>query len=227
MQCKAMPRLMGLHFKIVYRKGKENLAADALSRVAHLHAIQAVSMVQPDWAQDILHSYSTDPRPQQLLTQLAVHSPNLAGYSLDEGLIRYNNQIRIANSSTLQTKLIAAFHSSAIGVHSGTKATYQRLKNHFAWKGMKQSVEEFIKQCPVCQQAKHSHQHPLGLLQPLPIPKGVWMDLSMDFIEGLPKSQGYSVILVVVDRLTKFAHFIPLKHPYTASQWPNFLWTMS
>ena len=82
---------------------------------------------------------------------------------------------------------------------------------------MKQDVESFIKQCSVCQQSKHSNNHPLGLLQPLPIPEGVWRDLSMDFIEGLPKSQGFSVILVVVDRLTKFAHFLPVKHPYTAA----------
>lgn len=82
---------------------------------------------------------------------------------------------------------------------------------------MKQDVENFVKQCSVCQHSKHSNTHPLGLLQPLPIPEGVWRDLSMDFIEGLPKSQGYSVILVVVDKLTKFAHFLPVKHPYTAA----------
>ena len=82
---------------------------------------------------------------------------------------------------------------------------------------MKLDVENFVKQCQICQQAKHLNSHPAGLLQPLPIPQGTWQDLSMDFVEGLPKSDGYSVILVMVDRFTKYAHFIPLKHPYTAA----------
>jgi hypothetical protein len=68
----------------------------------------------------------------------------------------------------------------------------------------------------VCQQTKHENFKPLGLFQPLKIPQGAWQDISMDFIEGLPKSAGYDVILVIVDRYTKYAHFIPLKHPYYA-----------
>jgi hypothetical protein len=171
MQRKAMTRLMGLQFKIVY-KGKENLAADALSRVAHLLAIQAVSTVQPVWVQEVLNSYATDPQAQALLTRLAIASPDAAGYSLDKGLIRCNGNIWIGQNTALQTKLIAAFHSSPLGGHSGISPTYYKLKKHFAWKGMKQDVESFIKQCEVCQHAKHNLTHPMGLLQPLPIPEG-------------------------------------------------------
>jgi hypothetical protein len=81
---------------------------------------------------------------------------------------------------------------------------------------MKQYVQNFIKQCDVCQMAKHELCKYLGLLQPLPIPQSSWTNLSMDFIEGLPPSNGFSVILVVVDRFTKYEHFSPNKHPYTA-----------
>jgi hypothetical protein len=91
-----------------------------------------------------------------------------------------------------------------------------RLKRQFFWKGQKQDVDSFVKQCQVCQQAKHELTHPAGLLQPLPIPKGAWQDITMDFIEGLPKSEGYDTILVVVDRFSKYAHFLPLHHPFTA-----------
>ena len=62
MQRKAMTRLTGLQFRIVYKKGKDNVAADALSRVAHVHALQTVSMVKPDWIQEVLNSYATDSR---------------------------------------------------------------------------------------------------------------------------------------------------------------------
>jgi hypothetical protein len=72
-----------------------------------------------------------------------------------------------------------------------------------------------VKQCIICQQAKHTNALPAGLLQPLPIPTGVWQDISMEFIEGLPKFEGCSVILVIVDKFAKYAHFIPLKHPFT------------
>jgi len=73
-----------------------------------------------------------------------------------------------------------------------------------------------VRACDVCQRQKYAATTPRGLLQPLPIPNGIWEDLSLDFMTGLPKSKGYEAIFVVVDRLSKYSHFILLKHPYTA-----------
>jgi len=84
---------MGLQFKIVYKPGKENIAADALSRVAQLYNVQAVTVVQPQWIQEVLNAYATDPKAQQLLTKLAIVNPNAKGFSLHQGLIRKQNLI--------------------------------------------------------------------------------------------------------------------------------------
>lgn len=124
--------MMGLQFKVVYRKGKDNLAVDALSRVGHMMAIHAVSAVQPTWIQEVLNSYTTDPSAEQLLQQLAISSPDHQGYSLQKGLIWHQRKIWIGNNSALQTKFIAACHSSALGGHSGIIVTYAKLKQHFS-----------------------------------------------------------------------------------------------
>jgi hypothetical protein len=93
---------------------------------------------------------------------------------LEKKTIKFKGIVWIANNSTLQTRLIAAMHSSVVGGHSGTKATYQRIKKLFYWKGIKADAENYIRQCQICQQAKHENIHPAGLLQPLPVPHGAW-----------------------------------------------------
>jgi hypothetical protein len=114
-QKKAMAKLMGLQFRVVYRKGKENIAADALSRVGHAMVMQTIVQVQPLWIQDVLNSYVTDVQAQELLGQLAIHSPDEHGFSLHQGIIRKNGLIWVANNSALKTKLISAMHDSAMG----------------------------------------------------------------------------------------------------------------
>lgn len=210
-----MTKLAGLQFKLQYKKGTDNKVADALSRVGHAFELSAISGGTPIWLQEVINSYATDVNAQHLLTELAVVSPNAQGFSLHNGLIYKHQQVWVGNNSALQTRIIAAFHASAVGGHSGIQATYQRVKKLFYWPGLKTHVESFVQQCQVCQQAKHEHCKYPGLLQPLLIPAESWKDLSMDFIEGLPKSDTYSVILVVVDRFTKYAHFYPLKHPFS------------
>jgi hypothetical protein len=224
LQRKAMSKLVGLQFKFQYKKGVDNGAADALSRVGHLLSACALSICQPRWIQEVTNSYETNSKAQELLAHLALASPNEEGYSLHQGVIRLHRRIWIGGNTTLQTKLISVLHQSAVGGHSGITATHQRVKKLFAWTGLRSAVEDFVRQCEVCQHAKHEHTKPAGKLQPLPIPEVPWQDISMDFVEGFPKSDGFEVIMVVVDRLTKFAHFIPLKHPFTAVHVANALW---
>jgi hypothetical protein len=125
--------------------------------------LQAMSTSQPAWLQAVLNSHHT---------VLSIKSPNEQRYYLEDCLIKLHNRVWIGGNTALQTKLIVAFHSSPIGGHSGVNTTYHKIKKFFHWKGMKQDAEEYIKQCAVCQQAKHEHTHPARLLQPRPIPEG-------------------------------------------------------
>lgn len=174
------------------------------------------STSRPVWLQEVLNSYEVDLDAQTLLQKLAISAADTSEYSLEKGVIKHQGRIWIGANQALRTKLISAFHASAVGGHSGIQATYQRVRKLFVWTGLKQDIIDFVHQCVVCQQAKHEHVKSPGLLQPLPVPDGPWQEITMDFIEALPKSEGYTVILVVVDRLTKYAHFIPLKHPFSA-----------
>lgn len=78
------------------------------------------------------------------------------------------------------------------------------------------TIMKFVAECHICQQNHYETIHPPGLLQPNTIPENAWSYISMDFIDGLPSFNGKTVILVVVDPLTEYGHFVPLSHPYTA-----------
>jgi hypothetical protein len=98
---------------------------------------------------------------------------------------------------------------------------YKDLKVQFWWEKMREDIAEYVARCDTCQRVKAEHQRPTGLLQPLEIPTWKWEDISMDFIVGLPHSQrGHDAIWVIVDRLTKVAHFIPVREDY---QVPNLV----
>jgi Integrase zinc binding domain len=113
--------------------------------------------------------------------------------------------------------VLKEIHDSAQGGHSGLDATYYRLKRLFYWPKMKEDAIHYVKSCSNCQVVKPEHVLTPSLLQPLSIPIEAWTSIGIDFITGLPKSEGKEVIMVVVDRLTKFAHFLLLSHPYTVT----------
>lgn len=217
-QQKAFTKLLGLQYRIVYRKGSANSAADALSRkdLGDSAQILAVSSCSPSWLQEVIQGYEQDKFSSQLLAELSLNPKAREHYTLQQGLIRYKGRIWVGNNTDLQLKLIKELHDNPAGGHSGFPVTYRRIKHLFAWLGMKQQIQQQLKQCQICQQAKPERVKYPGLLQPLPVPKGAWQVISMDFIEGLPTSDKYNCILVVVDKFSKYAHFLPLTHPFTA-----------
>ena len=116
----------------------------------------------------------------------------------------YKDHLYLCKKSQLKQKVILELHTSSLGGHSVFLKTYHRVKKDFFWDGLKSDIQKFVAEGK-------------SLLQPLSIPSQRWEEVSMDFIMGLPKSEGKSVIMVVVDRLTKYAHFFALSHPFNAS----------
>ncbi|KZV15495.1 hypothetical protein F511_33210 [Dorcoceras hygrometricum] len=135
---------------------------------------------------------------------------------MSRGLLLYKTKVVLPSQSDWVRKIMEEGHCSAEGGHAGAFRTLKRISNSFYWKGMKKDVYQFVAECAICQRHKYQAMKPAGLLQPLTIPEQIWEDVSMDFISGLPKSRGFELLLVVVDRLSKYSHFILLKHPYTA-----------
>jgi len=98
----------------------------------------------------------------------------------------------------------------------GLAKTLNHIQQSFFWEGMRRDTQQFIKQCIDCLQTKYVPQKPTGLLQPTPQPSRPWEDLALDFVTGLPNYQGATVIMTIVDRFSKGAHFGTLPTHFTA-----------
>jgi len=123
----------------------------------------------------------------------------------------------LGSNTALQNKVISALHDSVVGGHSGFPVTFAKVRQLFYWHGMRAAIRQYVQSCAVCAQAKPDRSSYPGLLQPLPVPKASWEVISMDFVEGLPLSGAVNAIMVVVDKFSKFAHFIALRHPLSAA----------
>ena len=93
---------------------------------------------------------------------------------------------------------------------------YHDMKQYYWWRGMKKDISEYVSKCLTCQKVKVKHQVPSGLLNPLPIPQWKWDNITMDIVSDFPLTQRkYDVVWVIVDRLTKFAHFLLVRLDYS------------
>lgn len=212
-----LPKLLEFDYEIQYRQGKENLAADALSRVEGSEVLHmALSVMECDLLKEIQSGYEKDDALKTIIESLKLKKDSKKHYSWCNDVLRRKDKIVVPLDVKLRDTILQWLHCSGVGGHSGRDVTHQRVKGLFYWKGMVKDIQAFIRGCSTCQQCKSDNAAYPGLLQPLPIPDKVWSDVSMDFVDGLPVFGGKSVIMVVVDRLSKAAHFIALAHPYSA-----------
>ena len=229
-QQKWLAKLLGYLFVVEYKKGCDNRVADALSRKvdvdvggdgdqgSHSASLCLISFPCPTWIDDLKARYSSSYEVQQVLKQLQTENNRPEFFSFHNGLLLYKGRVFLWPNCDMKAKVLHLVHDSPLGGHAGFLKSYHRLKQDFFWHGMKSDLKLHIKECDVCQQMKSETCHLARLLQPLPIPDKPWSAVSMDFIDGLPRSQRMDVIMVVVDRLTKYVHFIALSHPYSAAK---------
>ncbi|CAA7045064.1 unnamed protein product [Microthlaspi erraticum] len=166
--------------------------------------------------QDIYEEIDQCDQIQEVISRISAGEEVKSGYQLIEGRLLYKKRLVIPNTSRFIPLILKEYHDGMLGGHAGVLRTVKRIQENFHWSGMREMVQKHVAECQVCQTSKHSTLSPAGLLQPLPILERIWEDISMDYIEGLPNSQGMNVIFVVVDRLSKYAHFLSLHHPFNA-----------
>jgi hypothetical protein len=111
----------------------------------------------------------------------------------------------------VRRKIMDEAHCPWYSIHPGTNKMYEDLRKNFWWTRMKWEIAKYVSECDTCQRVKANHLRPARSLQLLSIPEWKWENICMDFIVGLPRTlRGYNSIWVIVDRLTKSAHFIPI-----------------
>jgi hypothetical protein len=136
-----------------------------------------------------------------------------------QGTLWLGKRICVPNQKPIKESILREAHDSAYSIHPSSTKMYKDLKTRYWWYGMKRDIAEYVSLCDTCQRVKAEHQKPAGLLQPLKIPEWKWEETGMDFIVGFPRTQaGYDSIWVIVDRLTKVVHFIPVKMTYSGAK---------
>ena len=236
--------LADFHFRIVYRPGRSNGAADALSRRTDLKGGDAtepplpllpaeIFMTERDFRlaassvcsdpideellQKIKQAQSVDPKCKSSTVQ-AQQSSNTSDFSLHDGLLLYDGRVYIPENEELKYLLLRTHHDDPVAGHYGEMKTLELVSRDYYWPSLRRFVKRYIQTCEVCQVTKASRQPPHGELRSLPIPSGPWRSISADFIMPLSVSDGFDAVLVVVDRFTKYAHFIATQSSINSTQ---------
>lgn len=226
-------QLADFWFRLIYRPGKDNDQADALSRWDDEGLEGGKTSNLPEGARSFFQTHHLR------LTTTQIHKPDLMmdkikqaqhedaemmsksgqkdpRYTIVDGLLLFKGRICVPNKDPLKLKILQSRHDHPTAGHQGIAKTLNLVCRDYKWPGLRDYVERYVSGCTTCLRSKAQRHAKYGNLMPLPVPERPWGSISMDSIKPLPTSMGQDSILVVVDRLTKMAIFIPTTSTLTA-----------
>jgi len=235
--------LSEFNFQIIFRSGKTNGKADALTRMAVIDSSESELgrgerfqiILTPDRINvvpsklDVLPIFSTPQyeanlyqrirlanQTDELCTEyrqaiakgeLTLHGTKLKDCQVVDDVLFKKSLLWVPEK--LYTELLQEIHDQPSTSHPGIRRTVDLVQRFYYWPGHRATIRQYIRNCHACQRSKAPRDGTNGLLQPLPIPQQRWQDIAMDFITGLPLSEGYNAICTIICRLSKDRHYVP------------------
>ncbi|GBG78909.1 hypothetical protein CBR_g28623 [Chara braunii] len=211
--------------------GPANRAADALSRRPDFCAIVTTTFdLDDDLQPHFVKGYKSDPTCSTLYAELSSDHPPASHYRISDGFLllhsRGKDLLVVPQDRILRTRLLGEFHDARLSAHLGVNRTLARLLQRFHWLDVLHDVTRYIESCAFCHRNKGRSRVPFGELKPLPIPRAPRLSIAMDMTGPFPRNRhGHDGILTVVDRLSKYARFLPCKYHAAAPELARLLHT--